>query len=52
LKPTHICAEVTLGLLRAAIDKLARNENAKCFLVDGFPREVDQAVAFEKEVRV
>ena len=43
--------EVTLGLLRAAIDKLAREENATRFLVDGFPRELDQAIEFEKAVR-
>ena len=42
--------DVTLGLLRAAIDKLIRQENAKRFLVDGFPRELDQAIEFEKLV--
>ena len=48
----HTGSEVTLGLLRAAVDKLARQENAKNFLIDGFPRETEQAIAFEKAVRL
>lgn len=38
--------EVTVKLLRAAIDKSSNDK----FLIDGFPREVHQAEAFEKEV--
>ena len=41
---------VTLGLLRAAIDRIHRVEHGDRFLIDGFPRETDQAVEFEKEV--
>ena len=43
-------AETTIGLLRASIDKHVRESGAKAFLIDGFPRETSQAVAFEKEV--
>ncbi len=42
--------ETTLGLLKVAIDKLAREQNATKFLIDGFPRELDQALEFEKMV--
>jgi len=37
-----------LGLLK---DAIAKNQaNSKGFLVDGYPREVEQAISFEKEV--
>lgn len=36
-----------LGLLKAAMTK---NESANGFLIDGYPREVEQAIQFEKEV--
>ena len=38
--------EVTISLLKSAMEK---SEN-KQFLIDGFPRALDQAMAFEKEV--
>lgn len=39
---------ITIGLLRNAI--LRDVEHKTTFLVDGFPRKMDQAEAFEKEV--
>ena len=38
--------EVTIGLLRKAMDK----SGASDFLIDGFPRALDQALEFEKQV--
>ncbi|KAJ3021637.1 hypothetical protein HKX48_008118 [Thoreauomyces humboldtii] len=38
---------VTIGLLSAAMEKAAPSEG---FLIDGFPRQLDQAEAFEKEI--
>ena len=37
-----------LTLLRNAME--ARNSTSKGFLIDGYPREVDQAIQFEKNV--
>ena len=39
--------EVTLNLLKKAMDK---NHATNKFLIDGFPRAIDQAVAFEEQV--
>ena len=41
-------AETTVALLKKAIDS---NPDAKGFLVDGFPRKIDQAELFEQEVK-
>ena len=38
--------EVTLGLLQRAMDQSGRQR----FLIDGFPRALDQAFAFEKKI--
>ena len=38
--------EITLGLLRTAMEKA----ELKNFLIDGFPRALDQALAFEQHV--
>ena len=38
--------EVTIGLLKAAMEKA----ETKNFLIDGFPRALDQALAFEEQV--
>jgi adenylate kinase len=40
-------AETTVALLKKAIKS---NRTAKGFLVDGFPRKIDQAELFEREV--
>ena len=40
--------EEVLTLLRNAME--ARNSTSKGFLIDGYPREVDQAIQFEKNV--
>jgi len=40
--------EITLSLLRADLEK---RKEAKGFLIDGFPRQIDQAVAFESALR-
>lgn len=41
--------EVTIALLKQAIGDSYANGNTK-FLVDGFPRKMDQAITFEEEV--
>ncbi len=38
--------EITISLLKEAMLKSAGNR----FLIDGFPRQMDQAIAFEKQV--
>ncbi|RWS28168.1 adenylate kinase isoenzyme 1-like protein [Leptotrombidium deliense] len=40
--------EEVLALLKSAIDK--RASTSKGFLIDGYPREVEQAIRFEKDV--
>ncbi|KAI8591775.1 adenylate kinase-domain-containing protein [Geranomyces variabilis] len=40
---------VTIRLLSAAMEKAP--ETAAGFLIDGFPRQLDQAVAFEQQIR-
>ncbi|XP_015792410.1 adenylate kinase isoenzyme 1 [Tetranychus urticae] len=40
--------EEVLGLLKDAIKK--NDSNSKGFLIDGYPREVDQAIKFEEQV--
>jgi adenylate kinase len=37
-----------LALLKDAIDK--RKDQSKGFLIDGYPREVEQAISFERDV--
>lgn len=44
---TCCCVQVTVGVLRNALV----TSKAKCFLVDGFPRELDQAHAFEESIK-
>ena len=48
----HSCCvtpvQVTIGLLRNAL--VTNSSGAKCFLIDGFPRELDQAHTFEDSV--
>ncbi|RKO91109.1 adenylate kinase-domain-containing protein [Blyttiomyces helicus] len=41
--------ETTLRLLRTAMENSA---DAEGFLIDGFPRQLDQAIAFEEQVRL
>ncbi|AMD20933.1 HDR191Cp [Eremothecium sinecaudum] len=41
--------EITVELLKQAIQK-ASEQGKKNFLVDGFPRKMDQAITFEKEI--
>jgi adenylate kinase family enzyme len=43
--------EVTLKLLKKAM-KEGKKANAKGFLIDGFPRAVDQAEMFENKVNL
>ena len=38
--------EITIGLLEKALIESDSNR----FIIDGFPRQLDQALAFEKEV--
>lgn len=40
---------VVLDMIKEAM--LANVENAKGFLIDGYPRKVDQGIEFEKEVK-
>ena len=41
--------EITIGLLKTAIEE-RRADGASLFLVDGFPRKMDQAHTFEEQV--
>ena len=41
--------EITVGLLQNAMQEYVRKDLRK-FLIDGFPRKMDQAVAFEANV--
>ncbi|CAI4046354.1 hypothetical protein SUVZ_11G1870 [Saccharomyces uvarum] len=41
--------EITLALLRNAISENVKNNRHK-FLIDGFPRKMDQAVSFERDI--
>ncbi|KAL0257903.1 bifunctional uridylate/adenylate kinase [Diplodia seriata] len=42
--------EVTIQLLENGMKAAMKEENKKKFLIDGFPRKLDQAHAFEKSV--
>ena len=42
--------ETVLTLIKTAMIK-ARKSGAKGFLIDGYPREVEQGIAFENQVR-
>lgn len=42
--------EITVNLLRNAINKASKEEGKTKFLIDGFPRKMDQAITFEKEI--
>ena len=42
--------ETVLGLLRSAMEKAVK-EGSTGFLIDGYPREVEQGVAFESQVQ-
>jgi UMP-CMP kinase len=41
--------EITVGLLQNAMQEYVRKDRRK-FLIDGFPRKMDQAIAFESNV--
>lgn len=41
--------EITVGLLQNAMQEYVRKDRRK-FLIDGFPRKMDQALAFESNV--
>jgi UMP-CMP kinase len=41
--------EITVGLLQRAMQENVR-KNRRKFLIDGFPRKMDQALAFEANV--
>jgi UMP-CMP kinase len=41
--------EITIGLLHNAMHEYVRKDQRK-FLIDGFPRKMDQAIAFESNV--
>lgn len=42
--------DIVLAMIRDAI--IRRLDSSKGFLIDGYPRQVDQGIAFEKEVRL
>ncbi|KAG0175032.1 bifunctional uridylate/adenylate kinase [Apophysomyces sp. BC1034] len=42
--------EVTIALLEHAMKEAIENQNKSRFLIDGFPRKMDQAVKFEETV--
>ncbi|KAK5720237.1 bifunctional uridylate/adenylate kinase [Elasticomyces elasticus] len=42
--------EVTIQLLENAMTHAIEKENKRKFLIDGFPRKMDQAIAFEEKV--
>jgi UMP-CMP kinase len=47
---TIVPMEVTIQLLENAMKTAMDTENKKMFLIDGFPRKLDQAHAFERSV--
>ncbi|KAF2630841.1 UMP-CMP kinase-like protein [Macroventuria anomochaeta] len=47
---TIVPMEVTIQLLENAMKKAMETENKSLFLIDGFPRKLDQAHAFERSV--
>ncbi|CAI6341708.1 unnamed protein product [Periconia digitata] len=47
---TIVPMEVTIQLLENAMKTAMEKENKKLFLIDGFPRKLDQAHAFERSV--
>ncbi|KZM23079.1 UMP/CMP kinase [Ascochyta rabiei] len=47
---TIVPMEVTIQLLENAMKKAMEIENKSLFLIDGFPRKLDQAHAFERSV--
>ena len=44
-----VAQETVLALLRSAMVKAVK-AGSKGFLIDGYPREVDQGIAFENQV--
>lgn len=44
-----VSTEITIELLQNAVQEHVREDRRK-FLIDGFPRKMDQAVAFESNV--
>jgi len=42
--------EITIGLLQAAMQEAMDKEDKKRFLIDGFPRKLDQAFKFDETV--
>ncbi|KAL1595702.1 bifunctional uridylate/adenylate kinase [Paraconiothyrium brasiliense] len=47
---TIVPMEVTIQLLENAMKKAMEEDNKSTFLIDGFPRKLDQAHAFERSV--
>lgn len=45
-----VSMKITIKLLEAAITRAIESDGNRKFLIDGFPRKVDQAVAFEQFV--
>jgi UMP-CMP kinase len=43
-------SEVTIALLENAMEDTIKSANNRRFLIDGFPRKMDQALAFEQRV--
>jgi UMP-CMP kinase len=44
--------EITIALLQNAMQKTIESENKHKFLIDGFPRKMDQAIKFEQDVAI
>ena len=47
---SNLLQETVLTLLKEAM--LQKLESSKGFLIDGYPRELDQGLRFEQEVRL
>lgn len=50
LSSIQVPMEVTVALLEKAMKEIISTQGKKKFLIDGFPREMDQAIKFETEV--
>ncbi|ANB12212.1 bifunctional uridylate/adenylate kinase [Sugiyamaella lignohabitans] len=49
---TIVPMEITLALLQQAMRERIAKDGVKRFLIDGFPRKMDQAIKFEEDVAV
>lgn len=47
---TIVPSEVTIGLLKTAMENSIRSKGKSRFLIDGFPRKLDQAHSFDETV--